>query len=419
MIEKGYYKRKSCRTCLSENLHRVVNLTPTPPGNNFIEESNLEISEQVFPLDLYFCKECFHTQLGHVVDERFLFQNDYSYVSSTSPVFVKHLSDYAKYAIEILGLNNSSFVIDIGSNDGTCLNFFKEEGIKVLGIDPAEKITEIAKSKGIETITDFFSFSLAESIITDYGYADLITSHNACAHIDDLDGVIKGVSHLLKQDGAFIMEVGYFLDVFQNKWFDTIYHEHLDFHTVKPLEKLFSRFDMEIFKIERISPQGGSIRVFAQKNNGINKVDSSIDDLKSLEKSSGLYDLKTYLQFEKDINYVKSSFQKLINEIKERGESIAAFGAPTKATTLCYHFEIDKNQIDFIVDDNPLKQGLYSPGKHIPVYDSSFIYKEKPDYLVILAWNFAESIMQKHQDYLKSGGKFILPMPQPKVLKRI
>jgi SAM-dependent methyltransferase len=418
MNDKGFFKKELCRICQSSDIKKVVELTPTPPGNNFILEDELDSPEQLFPLDLYFCNQCFHTQLGHVVDPELLFRNDYTYVSSTSAVFVKHLSDYADYAVETLALKKSSLVIDIGSNDGTCLKFFKNLGMNVLGVDPATQISEIANNNGIKTISDFFSSSLAESIIKNYGKADLITSHNACAHIDDLDGVISGASSLLKDEGTFIMEVGYFVDVFENRWFDTIYHEHVDFHTVQPLKKLFARFNMEIYKVERISPQGGSIRVFVQNKNGKKNIHQSVEDLVNLENELGLNNINTYKEFENEINNVRDRFQKLIKEIKSDGSNIAAFGAPTKATTLCYHFEIDRNQIDFIVDDNPLKQGYYSPGKHIPVFDSSFIYSEKPDYLVILAWNFAESIMLKHQSFLKSGGAFILPMPEPKIIKK-
>ena len=320
MIEKGYYHRDSCRICLSKNISKVVSLTPTPLGNNFLETKDLGNSEQIFPLDLYFCKQCFHVQLGHVVDKRFLFQNDYSYVSSTSPVFVKHLSDYAKYAIEILDLKDSSFVIDIGSNDGTCLKFFQKECMNVLGIDPAENIAQIAKSNGIETIADFFSNSLAETIVDDYGNADLITSHNACAHIDDLDEIIRGVQTVLTDNGVFIMEVGYFLDVYKNKWFDTIYHEHLDFHTVASLKELFKRFDMEIFRAERISPQGGSIRVFAQRINGRFEIDSSVEDLIKIESDEGLQDISSLRRFENEINLIGDRFKKLLNEIKSNSQ---------------------------------------------------------------------------------------------------
>jgi len=418
MKEKSCLKKNSCRTCLSSDIQKVVELTPTPPGNNFISGDQMDKLEEVFPLDLYFCNVCHHIQLGHVVDPQFLFQNDYSYVSSTSPVFVEHLSSYAKYAINLLDIKKSSLIIDIGSNDGTCLKYFKQLGMTVLGIDPAVKIAEIANSNGINTIPDFFSSSIAKEIIIEHGKADLITSHNACAHIDDLDSVISGVSMLLKDDGVFIMEVGYFLDVFENKWFDTIYHEHVDFHTVKPLHKLFSRFDLELFRVERITPQGGSIRVFIQRKGGKRPIDVSLSELEKLESKMGLHKPETYKHFENQINKVRDNFQDLIKDIKESGKTIAAFGAPTKATTLSYHFQINKTQIDFIVDDNPLKQGLYSPGIHIPVYDASHIYTKKPDYLIILAWNFAESIMSKHQEYLELGGSFIIPMPETRVIKK-
>ena len=224
---------------------------------------------------------------------------------------------------------------------------------------------------------------------------------------------------MLKNDGVFVFEVGYFIDVFQNKWFDTIYHEHVDFHTVAPLEKLFIRFNMKIIKVERISPQGGSIRVMTQKKGGNFKEDKSVKTLISLERSLGLNKPNTLIQFGNQINTIKEKFQALIQKIKNNGKSIAAFGAPTKATTLCYHFQIENEHIDFIVDDNPLKQGLYTPGKHIPVFDSSKIYSEKPDYLLILAWNFAESIMEKHQKYNNLGGSFILPMPYPTILSNL
>ena len=412
-----YYK-KNCRICDSSALDKVVELTPSPPGNNFLLEEQLSSDkEEEFPLELHFCNSCHHIQLGHVVDPRFLFQNGYSYVSATSEVFVNHLKDYVDHIENLFKLDHSSFVVDIGSNDGTCLKFFKEKDFKVLGVDPASEIATIANSNGIETINDFFSSSLAKQIANDYGKADVITSHNACAHIDDLGGVISGVRNLLKDQGIFVMEVGYFVDVFTNLWFDTIYHEHVDFHTVGPLEKLFKKYSMELIRVERISPQGGSIRVFAQKKEGFNSKHKSVAELIKLENSLGLNLPETLKGFERKINRLRDKFKSLIFKLNQEGKSIAAFGAPTKATTLCYHFDIGKDEIDFIVDDNPLKQGLFSPGKHIPVYSSQKIYEEKPDFLLILAWNFAESIMRAHQRFSDEGGLFILPMPEPLILK--
>ena len=410
-------QKKNCRICNSSSLEKVVQLTPSPPGNNFLRKEQIkDLTEEEFPLELHFCNSCYHIQLGHVVDPSFIFQNGYSYVSSTSKVFVNHLKEYSNHIEKMLQLKRSSFVVDIGSNDGTCLKFFRNKGMRVLGVDPATDIAAIATSKGIETIDDFFSLNLAKQISNNYGKADLITSHNACAHIDDLRGVIQGVESLLKNDGIFVMEVGYFVDVYTNSWFDTIYHEHVDFHTVAPLEKLFDLSNMELIRVERISPQGGSIRVFVQKKDGLHPKHKSVDGLIKLEKSLGLNLPQTLKDFEIEINRLKEKFLNLILNIKREGKSIAAFGAPTKATTLCYHFGIEKKDIDFIVDDNPLKQGLFSPGKHIPVYAAKRIYDEKPDYLLILAWNFAESIMKNHKKYLEEGGLFILPMPEPLIV---
>jgi len=413
------YERKDCRICLSTNLSSVMTLTASPPGNNFVSLEEKNQNEDTFPLQLNFCKDCFHLQLGHIVDPKFLFQNNYSYVSSTSEVFVKHLKDYSNHASHYLGLTEESFVVDIGSNDGACLQGFKDKGMQVLGIDPAISVAEIAINNGIETIPDFFSEAVAQSILKSHGRANLVTSHNACAHIDNLDEIIKGVKCLMSDDGVFIMEVGYFLDVFKNKWFDTIYHEHLDFHTVAPLKELFKRFDMEIFRVEMIAPQGGSIRVFTQKKGGIFKIDSSVEDAVFVESEEGLQDINSLRRFDNEIKQVGQEFKNLILNQKSKGSSIAAYGAPTKATTLCYHFGVEKDLIDFIADDNPLKQGLLSPGKHIPVLSSDAIYEKKPDFIVILAWNFAESIMNKHIRYLEAGGAFILPMPEPRIITKI
>ena len=417
MKTEDCFQKDNCRICQSTSLEKVVELTPTPPGNNFLSKDQIGTKEKEYPLELHFCNICHHVQLGHVVDPSLLFQNNYSYVSGTSPVFVNHLSEYAKYVIDLFNLKKSSLIVDIGSNDGTCLSVFKKMGMRVLGVDPATEIAEFATSRGVETIPDFFSINLANIILSEHGQADLITSHNTCAHIDELDGVIEGVEGLLNDDGIFILEVGYFVDVFQNKWFDTIYHEHVDFHTVAPLEILFDRFNMELIRVERIHPQGGSIRVMVQKKKGLLKRDKSISTLISLERELGLNKTDTFIDFQNQINIIKNKFQNLIQKIKNSGKSIAAFGAPTKATTLTYHFQIEKEHIDFIVDDNPLKQGLYSPGKHIPIYGASKIYSENPDYLLILAWNFAESIMEKHQKYESMGGSFILPMPSPMIVK--
>jgi len=400
--------------CEDSNLEKVLELTPTPPGNEFNAAPN--ISNQKFPLDLYLCKKCNHLQLGHVVDPKILYQNNYSYVSATSKEFVSHLETFAKKIIHDFKIPSESLVIDSGSNDGTCLRFFEQHKMRVLGIDPAFEVSQIANKNGIETINDFFTSKLAKKIKSSYGQAKLITSHNACAHIDNLSDVLLGVSELLRSDGILSIEVGYFVDVFSNTWFDTIYHEHLDYHTVEPFKYFFDKFSMEVVDVQRISPQGGSIRVIAQKKDGVYKPTTNFDKLVKIERDLKLNLPETYRNFSKEINYVGQSLFNLLTKLKSENKSIVGFGAPTKATTLMSHFRIGKDFIDYIVDDNPLKQNLYSPYEGIKVLNSDEIYKRKPDYLLILAWNFSDAIINNHKKFRENGGKFIIPMPTVNII---
>lgn len=415
-MQSNYYFKESCRMCDSGSLVKFVSLCPTPPGNDFLTEDELGRDELIYPLDLYFCKECHHIQLGHVVDPKILYQKNYSYVSATSLHFVNHLKSYVEDMVERFSLEATDLVADIGSNDGTCLSFFKEKGINVVGVDPAIEIAKKATESGINTVANFFGYELAVELRKEYGAANFITSHNACAHIDNLFDVFKGVEHWLDKDGIFVLEVGYFVDVFNNTWFDTIYHEHLDFHTVAPFEKLFARVGMELITVERITPQGGSIRVMAQKIGGDIKRDNSVDELIELECKLGFDRLDILSQFNARINVIRDRLQKLIYSLKKEGKTIAGFGAPTKATTLMAHFGLNERMLDFIVDDNPLKQGLFTPITHIPIFSSEVLYDRKPDYLLILAWNFSKPIMKMHEKYSKEIGKFIIPMPEPKVV---
>jgi SAM-dependent methyltransferase len=401
--------------CAGVGLQKVVSLAPTPPGNNFLKAASLREPEPVYPLDLYFCPTCYHVQLGHVVDPRILYQNDYTYVSATSSRFVEHLRQYATDMVAHYALKPQSLVADIGSNDGTCLSFFKAAGMRVVGVDPATEIAKRATAAGIETIGEFFSDDVALRLRASHGPADFITSHNACAHIDRLDRVMRGVRHWLADDGLFVLEVGYLLDVYENVWFDTIYHEHVDYHSVAPFTRLFSRFGMEAIAVERVSPQGGSIRVFAQPVNGPRQADGSIDALIELERRKRLDRPETFIEFGRRIDAVGVQLRDLVHGLKAAGRSIAAYGAATKATTLLSHFRIGAAELDFIVDDNPLKQGLLSPASHIPVVAPSELYNRRPDFVLITAWNFAEPIMHTHRRYAELGGKFILPMPVPRV----
>ncbi len=418
MTSGDFYFRDTCRLCQSRELEKVIELTPTPPGNRVLVADELDEHQDSYPLEVYFCRSCTHLQLGHVVDPEILYQRNYSYVSATSPVFVSHLEKYVKTMLDRFSLEKEALVADIGSNDGTCLRFFKESGFQVLGIDPAIDIARRATDSGIETIADFFSLELARRLRDERGPAQLITSHNACAHIDNLTNIIEGVSHWLRDDGLFVMEVGYLVDVYQNVWFDTIYHEHLDYHTVAPLTGFLARSGLEVIRVERVAPQGGSIRVIAQKESGPHTADGSLEELLALEHHLGLDRPKTFHDFSRRVNEVRDKLSRLLTGLKQQKKSIAAYGAPTKATTMLMHFGLGREVLDFTLEDNPLKHGHFLPGVRVPIVPAEELYKRRPDYVVILAWNFAASIMQKHTRYHDEGGRFILPMPEPQIVEQ-
>ena len=413
-MSQTYRHRDMCRLCNSKDLTLVFQLTPTPPANAFVKKEFLAREQENFPLDVYFCENCFHVQLLDIVDPSELFEN-YVYVSGTSQVFVDHFGRYSKFIMDNY-LDANSFVVDIGSNDGTLLRFFKENGHRVLGVDPAKEITQTATKNGIETLPIFFDRSVAENIRAKYEGANVVTANNVFAHIDDLIGFIRNVRYLLKADGVFSFEVSYLADVIQKTLFDMTYHEHLSYHSVLPLILFFESNDMELIEIIRIDTHGGSIRGIAQVKNGPYSIGESVKSAIRIEKELHLDKAETYQTFAKNINEIRDKFQTLIRQLKRENKTIAGYGAPAKATTLIYHFGLDQSSIDFIVDDSPLKQGLYSPGKHIPVLPSQAIYEKKPDYLIILAWNFAESIMEKHEAYRMNGGHFIVPLPTLKVI---
>jgi SAM-dependent methyltransferase len=308
--------------------------------------------QPTFPLDIFFCEDCHHLQLLDVVDPAVLFEN-YVYVSGTSPVFVKHLEDYVAFVVNKYEPVVGSLVFDIGSNDGTLLKAFNKVGYRVLGVDPAHDIAAQASADGIETINGFFSSAMAGDIRCRHGAASVITANNVFAHIDDLDDVLDGVRDLLDDDGVFIFEVSYLVDVFEHTLFDTIYHEHLAYHSVGPLVPFMQAHNMELIGAVRVSSHGGSLRAVAQRVGGARAVSSSVSELVELEKKMGLDKAKTYRDFGNRIEVLKVELSSLLRRKKAEGRTIAAFGAPAKATTLMYHFCIGEDIIDFIVDDSP------------------------------------------------------------------
>lgn len=414
-MKKLSSKRENCRLCDSQNVEMVFQLTSTPPANAFVKESDREKVDPYFPLDLYFCHNCTHLQLFEIVDPRLLFEN-YVYVSGTSQVFVEHFKKYAQQLVSQFHPAGKGKILDIGSNDGTFLKAFQEYGFEVLGIDPAKEISVKAKESGIPTITGFFSLKKAEEIHKEFGTFHIITANNIFAHIDDLRDVLLGVKMLLSKEGVFAFEVSYLVDVIEKTLFDTIYHEHLSYHAVTPLKTFFARNGMELIEVIPVDSHGGSIRVVAQLKNGPRPIGNSVNEFVKKEEKLGIHRIETYKRFAQNILKLKKDLKNVILKLKKEKKSVAGFGAPAKATTLMHHFELGPDDIDFIVDDSPWKQGLYSPGYHIPVGPSSWIEEKRPDYLLILAWNFSESIIKKNLPYQQNGGHFIVPLPELKVI---
>nr|WP_256367238.1 class I SAM-dependent methyltransferase [Magnetospirillum sp. UT-4] len=408
-------RRTDCRLCGSEALSMVFALEPTPPANAFVTEAMKGRPQQSFPLDVFYCECCGHLQLLDVVDPRELFE-DYVYVSGTSPVFVKHFEDYAAEVIDRFRPEPGGLVVDIGSNDGTLLSFFRRAGFRVLGIDPAREIAARATEAGIETRCGFFTAGVASTIRAERGPAAVVTANNVFAHIDDLGGVADGVRDLLAPAGVFVFEVSYLADVIEKTLFDTIYHEHLDYHAVRPLVGFLERHGLELIEAMRVPSHGGSLRAVAQLKGGDRPVGASVAEALAVEVAMGLERADTYRAFAGHINDLKNELAGLLLALKAEGKRIAGFGAPAKATTLMHHFGLGADFIDFIIDDSPLKQGLYTPGLHIPVLSSAAIAEHRPDYLLVLAWNFAPSIIAKNSAFRDVGGRFIVPLPKLEVV---
>lgn len=405
--------KSSCRVCAGKNLRRVLSLGSTPPANAFVKDPSQQ--EQFFPLELSFCNGCGFVQLTHIVSPELLFRN-YVYVSSTSPVFVEHFRELAAAIISRFKLPQDSFVVDVGSNDGVLLRPFREKGMKVLGIDPAEKIAALATKSGIETLPVFFTPTVAKGIVGKYGKADIITATSVFSHVDDLDGFVNGVKGLLADDGVFVIEVYYLYELLEKNLFDTIYHEHLSYFTAATVAKLMERLGMEVFDVAETDTHGGSLRVFAQKSGGPNKVEASVKEFTDMENAKKLSDAETYVEFAKKIERNKAKLRQLLQELKSNGKSIVGYGAPAKGNTLLNYFGIGPETLDYIVDDSAWKQGLFTPGTHIPVVAFDELSKSRPDYILILAWNFAGPIMKKCAG--AGLANFIIPVPIPEVVNR-
>lgn len=407
----GNSKMRKCRVCGSKVI-RFLSLGKTPLANSFLKEEQINKLEEFYPLEVGFCNKCSLVQLIRIVKPEKMFKN-YIYVSSTSKTLRAHFEELAKKIIKII--KNGSTIIEIGSNDGALLKNFDKKKYNTLGIEPSLNIATIANNKGIRTLNMFFNEATAKKIANNYGKADVVIGTNVFAHIPNLHNLLKALKLLLKQDGFAVFESPYLVDLVSNKEFDTIYHEHVYYLSIKPLIYLFKMHGMELFDVERTKIHGGSIRFYAGIKNK-RRIRNRVKALLKFEKNNDFYNIKIYKRFAKDVVNLKSELIKILSRLKRERKKICGFGAPAKGNTLLNYMKIDKSILDYIVDNSPYKQNLFTPGTKIPIYSPSKLVSDKPDYLLILAWNFAEEIMQEQKEFHKKGGRFIIPIPKPVVI---
>lgn len=414
-MESLVYHRSTCRLCNSPKVQLALKLTDCPPVDAFVTEEKRAEPQSVFPIDLYLCAECGHGQLMDIVSPKLLF-GDYIYTTASSPGLVSYFRDYATQVVAKLKPAAGTRALDIGSNDGTLLSFLKAQGLVVLGVDPAWEIAASATAAGIETLPRFFNSETGVELRRTRGAFGLVTANNVFAHSDTLGDMADGVRSLLAPDGVFVFEVSYLLDMVKNMVFDFIYHEHLSHHSVKPLRLFLQQHGLQLFDVERTTSKGGTIRCYAQLSGGPHTESSKVGQLLRLEDEFGLYRLATYTAWAARINEAKARLNELLGRLKAERKIVAGYGASATGTVLAYHFELGP-VLDFIVDDNPIRQQRYSPGHHIPILSPSALHDRRPDCVLILAWRFADMIIARNQTYLERGGQFIVPLPELRVVQ--
>lgn len=412
-IENGHIKK--CQVCNSEKLHMILDLGHQPPCVSMLTKEMLNEPELIYPLRMLWCQECSLAQIDYCIDGSVVYYPDYPYRAGITKDVADYMQSLSQVLVSRYNLNSSDLVVDLGSNDGVLLQGFRNQNIKVLGVEPTN-IAKIAIENGVATIQKFFNKKTSQEIKKQYGKASLITATNMFAHMATIGEVITGVENILKDDGVFIVENHYLLDVIGGGQFDTIYHEHLRTYSLKSLIKLFSYYNFTITDVERSGRYGGNIRVHVVR--GKNRlVADSVANLLKLEKKSGLYELKTYKKFRDRVKRAKEQFISFLVKAKEEGKYVVADACPGRSSTLINYYGIDTDWIPYITEQpTSLKLGMYLPGKHIPIVNNEILIKEQPDYVILLAWHYAKPIMER----LKARGlksDFVIPLPDFKIVK--
>ncbi len=406
-----YQEVEECRVCGGTDFTPYLDLGEMPLVNRLLTDPN--DPDPKFPLEVLYCNDCSNSQLSVVVDPSILFR-DYVYRSSMSQTYMDHCARMARLSERELDMSEGDLVVDIASNDGALLQQFKPYNVRVLGIDPATNLAKIATEEGIPTIAEFWPGDLPERIIEEYGPAKIITATNVFAHVGDIQGFARGVYDLLDEEGTFMVEFPYMVDLIQNGCFDTIYHEHLSYFLVSPLVELFRRVGLDIARVDRLPIHGGSVRLYVRKDGSI---ETSVEENLLMEEEMGYHDISRYLGFAEKTDEVREDLLDLLEQKQTRGESVAAFGAAAKGTILLNYCDIGPEIIPYIVDDTPEKQGKYIPGMHIPVVSRDRLTRSIPDNLLILPWNFLTEILSNTASFRSTGGSYIAAIPRVRVIK--
>lgn len=404
-----------CAFCENPLHQSFVDLGVGPLVDAYVKPDELQRMDPFFPLHVYVCDSCFLVQLPEATTPEELF-GDYPYFSSVSESWLEHAKRYVLQMIDRFGFDAGSRVIEIASNDGYLLQYFREKGVPVLGIEPARNVAAVASEKGIPTVAKFFGRATAREVLNNHGPADLLLGNNVMAHVPDRNDFVAGLKILLATDGVITMEFPHLMQMMRYNQFDTIFHEHFSYLSFVTVERIFRKHGLELFDVEELPTHGGSLRIYARHDNDPSKpVSDRVTDLLQRERDYGLEKPETYASFARKVKQTKLKLLEFLVPIKQQGKTIVGYGAPGKGVTLLNYCGIRSDFIDYIVDRSPYKQGLYMPGVRLPIESPEKVKETKPDYLLILPWNLKDEVVQQMAFIREWGGKFIVPIPEVQV----